>query len=156
LPAFVLLAVQAKPGSNFLFFNLLIWLPLWLLIMNKRIQAGTFLYPVLWGGAALIIAGMFIIGHRQQTYDKNNLHTLQPASSGEMINALMVSTNDLTIEEKKSFINLFLRKGEDPEETTSTAAIKKENVYRQILQRKINRPVKNQRPDDFSVKPVPK
>ena len=121
---------------------------------------GIILYAILWGVAIIIIAVIVITGYREQLPQKSffNGNALDnQASSGETINELMLSANELTIAEKNSFINLYL-KSTDPSSVVAFSKNKDEQklVYNQIFQRKMNK-LKNKNSDgDFSVKPVPK
>ena len=127
--------------------------------MSKKQPSGKRLYLILWGGTATITAAMVLIGFRQQLYEKNLLRNpfyKTENSSGEAINELLLSANELTIAEKKSFINHFLKQANNNEETTpDKTGRKKEDIYKVILQRKINR-LNGKTKDDFSVRPVPK
>lgn len=127
--------------------------------MNNKQPSGKMLYLILWGGTAIITAAMVVIGMRQQVYAKNILRNSfykADNSSGEIINELLLSANELTIAEKKSFINLFLKSGNDYEEAgAGTISRKREDVYKNILQRKLYR-LNGKTKEDFSVRPVPK
>lgn len=127
--------------------------------MNKKQPSGKILYLILWGGTAAITAAMVLIGFRQQVYEKNLLRNdfyKTENSSGEAINELLLSVNELTIAEKKSFINLFLKQVNNNGKTASDkSGPPKEDIYKVILQRKLNR-LNGKTRDDFSVRPVPK
>jgi hypothetical protein len=125
-----------------------------------RRNKGNILYASLWGVASVIIAVIIITGYREQLPQKSffNGHVIDNhTSSGETINELMLSANELTITEKKSFINLYLKSTD----VSSVIAYTKDSdeqkrVYNQIFQRKMKN-LKNKNSDgDFSVKPVPK
>ncbi len=120
---------------------------------------GKNLYFILWGGAALIGMAMAIIGYNQQRGEKKllkNRGLISNKSSDNAINELLLSGDELTIEEKKSFISLYLKPGDDEGAITyQKINTKREGVYKQILQRKMNR-LNGKPSDDFSVRPVPK
>jgi hypothetical protein len=126
--------------------------------MKKK--SGKILYAILWGGAIIIIALIIITGYREQLPQKSffggNILDNQN-SSGETINELMLSANELTIAEKKSFINLYLKSGDVG---SVVSYVKNQDgqrqVYRQIFQRKVNRLNNNNSDGDFSIKPIPK
>lgn len=127
--------------------------------MPYKESSGKKLYLILWGGAALIGIVMTVVGYWQQTDEKKILQNpafTNPASSGETINDLLLSAHELTIAEKKSFISLYNRQGDDiviP--INQKAKDKREEIYKLIFQRKMNK--LNGKPSaDFSVKPVPK
>jgi ethanolamine ammonia-lyase large subunit len=127
--------------------------------MHHNQPSGKILYLILWGGAAIIGTVMVIIGYSQQADEKNLLKSSAFATnklSGDAINDLLLSGDELTIAEKKSFISLYLK----PSENNGDIAYQKGNnksdeVYRLILQRKMNRSA-NKSTNDFSVKPIPK
>lgn len=124
--------------------------------MSNNQFSGKILYLTLWGGTLCIVTVMFFIGYQQQISEKKLENTFLNNSSypsGEAVNELMLSANDLTIEEKKAFINLFLKQ----ENTTINGEVipKRDAVYKRILDRKISKWT-GRNGDDFSIKPVPK
>ena len=126
-------------------------------MMKKK---GIILYAILWGVSIVMIAVIVITGYREQLPQKSffNGNALDnKTSSGETINELMLSANELTIAEKNSFINLYL-KSTDPSSVVAFSKNKDEQklVYNQIFQRKMNKLKNNNSDGDFSVKPVPK
>lgn len=127
--------------------------------MLYKESSGKKLYLILWGGAALIGAVMTVVGYLQQTDDKKLLRNpafINPTSSDETINDLLLSANELTIAEKKSFISLYHRQGDDTEiPIYQKAKDKRYEIYKQIFQRKMNK-LNGNSSADFSVKPVPK
>lgn len=121
---------------------------------------GKILYASLWGVASVIIAIIIITGYREQLPQRSffNGHVLDNrTSSGETINELLLSANELTIAEKKSFINLYL-KSTDAHSLMAGRMNKSEQkrVYNEIFQRKMNNLNNKKSDDDFSVKPIPK
>jgi hypothetical protein len=74
---------------------------------------------------------------------------------GENIDQLFLTANDLSISEKKAFINIYLK---TPRETPGSGKNEIRNkineLYNSILQRRMNRTTSKQQ-DGFSVKPVP-
>ncbi len=127
--------------------------------MNYKQPSGKKLYLILWGGAAFIGIIMVGISYKEQLDEKQllkNKFFITKTLSGESINDLLLSADELTIAEKKSFISLYLKPGSDQDAITyQKADNKRDEVYKLILQRKMNK--LNRRPsDDFSVKPVPK
>jgi hypothetical protein len=125
-----------------------------------RTNNGKILYASLWGVASVIIAVIIITGYREQLPQRNffNGHVLDNrTSSGETINELLLSANELTIAEKKSFINLYL-KSADASSLLADGRNKDEQkrVYNQIFQRKMNNLNNKNSDDDFSIKPIPK
>lgn len=127
--------------------------------MQYKESSGKKLYFILWGGAAIIGVVMTLVGYWQQTDEKKLLRNpafTDPKSSGETINDLLLSANELTIAEKKSFISLNLKQGEDIGIPISQKSKdKRDEIYKQIFQRKMNR-LNGNSSADFSVKPVPK
>lgn len=125
-----------------------------------RRNNGKILYASLWGVASVIIAVIIITGYREQLPQKSffNGHVLDNrTSSGETINELLLSVNELTIAEKKSFINLYLKSAD----ANSLIADRRNNdeqkkVYNQIFQRKMKDLNNKNSDDDFSIKPIPK
>lgn len=127
--------------------------------MQYRQLSGKILYLILWGGTALIAAGMIFFGHRQKVYDKELFRTLNfatDASSGDAINKLLMSADELNIAEKTSFISLYLKQDDEAGIITNQKIIKnREEVYKRIFQRKINK-LNGKPSEDFSVRPIPK
>ena len=127
--------------------------------MQYRQLSGKILYLILWGGTAVIAAGMVFFGHRQQVYYKKLFSTpnfAMDASSGDAINKLLISADELNIAEKTSFINLYLKQGDEAGIVTSQKVNKnREEVYKRIFQRKINK-LNGKPSEDFSVRPIPK
>lgn len=115
------------------------------------------LYLILWGGTAFISVAMALIG--QQVNEKKLLRNHDfptQTSSGEAINDLLLSADELTIEEKKSFISLYLKSDDKTGVLTyQNNKNKTEDVYKQIFQRKVNK-LKEKSSDDFSIRPLPK
>ena len=126
--------------------------------MIKKQPSGKYLYLILWGGTFLIAAAMVAISYQEQGVERklrNNIFSSKYAS-GEEINELMLSANELTIDEKKAFINLFLKQDTDTNDFFNRRNDDKRNdIYKRILQRKLNKGVGKQ-DADFSIKPVPK
>jgi hypothetical protein len=126
-------------------------------IAVKKHQSGKILYLILWSGTTIIGVVMMLMGYEKQLKNENYLKNpefTEQTSSGETINNLFLSADDLTIEEKKSFINL--RQGDDKETATYQGRKeKREEVYKKIFQRKIGK-LNGKSTSDFSIKPVPK
>ena len=126
--------------------------------MLHKEPSGKFFYLILWGGAALIGVIMVIIWKRQEINDKqllqNPLSRMQTLP-GEAINDLLLSVDELTIEEKKSFISLYLKPDGKTGVVTYSNNNNRDEMYKLILQRKLNR-VNRKSSDDFLVKPIPK
>ena len=127
--------------------------------MQYRQLSGKILYLILWGGTAVIAAGMIFFGHRQKVYDKELFRTLNfatDASSGDAINKLLMSADELNIAEKTSFISLYLKQDDEAGIITNQKIIKnREEVYKRIFQRKVNK-LNGKPSEDFSVRPIPK
>ncbi len=125
-----------------------------------RKKNGKILYVILWGVASVIIAVIIITGYKEQLPQKGFFNSNvfdKSTSSGEAINELLLSANELTIAEKKSFINLYLKSTD----VSSVAVYIKNNdeqkkVYNQIFQRKMNNLKNRNSDDDFSIRPIPK
>jgi len=79
-------------------------------------------------------------------------------AAGELINELLLSSQNLQLEEKKDFINLYLLlKSDSSYEGSLVIANKRNAVYKNILSRKLNNLTKTKNPrPDFSIKPVPR
>jgi hypothetical protein len=122
-------------------------------------RKGKSLYLILFSGTAIIVTAMLLVDYKQGVTNKAYLIS-SPAGTysgtGEDINKLLLSANELTIAEKTSLINLYLKTGE-PVAAVNFNLIKekREEVYSTILKRQINR-VSNRGAGDFSVRPVPK
>jgi hypothetical protein len=123
-------------------------------------QKGKALYLLLWMGAVIVTLVIIIAGSGDNVIIKHlfkDQTLVSPeANTDETINQLLISVDELNISEKRSFINLYLK----PTEVDSTpipAQIngEDENVYRQILHRRIERLKVKDQDEDFSVKPVP-
>lgn len=117
---------------------------------------GYSLYLFLWGGALLILVVMIIIGRQQKNISNNitsNLITDFTPSSDNIINDLLLSEEDLRFSKKTSFINLVLKNSEQEGEMSQEN--KEQNIYGLILQQKI-RKIRQQKPADFSIQPIPK
>ncbi len=125
---------------------------------GKAIKGGL-LYTILLTGTAIIVAVMFIIDRKLEvgiTGNKNgSTNKVVFMESDADINELLLSGGDLTIEEKTSLINLYLKNGE-PVAVKNFSTIKegRDLVYKEILKRQINKS-KNKPTSDFSVRPIP-
>ncbi len=123
-------------------------------------QKGKYLYLLLWITAGFIIAGIVFAGTTAANDGKNifiNQDFESPEATNETINELLLSADELSITEKKSFINLYLRPGENSITIVSAdSGREKENVYKQIFKRKVSSLRSKEVPSDFSIKPIPK
>ncbi len=124
--------------------------------MIIRWKEGKWLYSTLWSGAFLVIVITLLVGFRDSINEKNDSKKrVLPSgtASGETINELLLSAGQLSIAEKNSFINLYLKSSDGRTEASSTA---NEQLYKEIFQRKVNKLKKRNNNEDFSIKPVPK
>ncbi|MBL7725967.1 MAG: hypothetical protein JNK27_17640 [Chitinophagaceae bacterium] len=122
--------------------------------MLKRIR----LYVVLWTIAVIAVVFMMADGKYVSINEKNlfrNSGVESGVLSSETINELLLSANELSISEKKSFINLYLKSGSNPEGNDNENETR-EQIYQRIFQRKINKLQQKSRQEDFSIKPIPK
>lgn len=122
-------------------------------------MGGKTIYIVLISGTFVIIMLMLLFDYRQQLYEKKILFNIEKISQlrpGQNIDQLFLTANDLSVSEKKAFINIYLK---TPQKNVGIRrnGIKDEinELYNSILQRRINRTTSKQK-DNFSVKPVPK
>jgi len=116
------------------------------------------LYFFLWTGAVVAVAVMMIDGFNIKAREVNLFRSRgveQGVLTSETINDLLLSANELNISEKKSFISLYLKPG-----TSTTGADNsnetREQIYQNIFKRKIIKLQQKSRPEDFSIKPIPK
>lgn len=120
---------------------------------------GNKIYIVLVSGTAIIIALMLLFDYRQQQYEKKILISTEMISqlgSGENIDQLFLNANDLSISEKKAFINIYLKfPKEIPGVGKKEMKDRIDEIYNSILKRRIEQTSSKQK-DNFSVKPVPK
>jgi hypothetical protein len=120
---------------------------------------GKSIYMILISGAIIITSAMLLIDYNQQLLEKKLVKV--PASgnllsTGDKIDDLLLTTNELTIAEKKSFINIYLMSHQqEPGIVHDGVKKRRADLYNSILQRRINRTVAKPQ-EDFSVKPVPK
>lgn len=129
--------------------------------MKNLITKGHHLYLILFSGSAIIVLAMLLV---EKFMEPAQIKTTQLPSdvtnsytgSDEDISKLLLNDEELTIEEKKSLINLYLKDGAPNTKTATYAVIKekREKVYSEIMKRKINRD--RTTGSDFSVRPVPK
>jgi len=120
-------------------------------------QKGKALYLLLWMGAAIVTLIIIVAGNSDDLTVKHlfkDQNMVSPEVTDETINELLISVDELNISEKKSFINLYL-KPKDSDLSTTLAQSSGENVYRQILHRRIEKLKAKNQNEDFSVKPVP-
>lgn len=73
----------------------------------------------------------------------------------EIINDLLLSADELSIAEKNSFIQLYLKPGNKAEGMNKVLETK-EDVYKKIFQRKVNKLKQKDNDEDFFIKPIPK
>ncbi len=123
----------------------------------KRIQ----LYLLLCSGAALFVSIILTAGSLKKPATSHNFFkNIDPRfsqASSETVNELLLSKDELSIAEKNSFINLYLKPSDFSASKNIPIAPAPASIYRQILDRKINNlKAKSNRTDDFIVKPVPK
>jgi hypothetical protein len=125
-----------------------------------KLPKGSWLYSILFSGTAVIIAVMLIVDYNLQI-ETRKAHITLPADNlysenGDDINKLLLSGNELTIEEKTSLINLYLKTGEPVAVLkNNTIKQKREELYNAILKRQINK-FKKSGSNDFSIRPVPR
>ncbi len=123
-------------------------------------QKARSLYLALWTGAVVVTLIIVMTGYSDDKPGKHLLRTqdiLSTDAANETINELLLSAGQLTIAEKTSFINLYLK----PEQASTSGHTDnnntdRDNVYQQILNRRINNLKSKSDQNDFSVKPVPK
>lgn len=124
---------------------------------NNYWRAGRRLYLLLWSGTFLIT--MIMVNLKYNKPKSINLFknkAFDPsASTGYAINELLLSTGQLEIAEKKSFISLYLKPDEGVYKVIVEQSVN-ENVYKAIFQRKINSLQQKKKNYDFSIKPIPK
>ncbi len=110
-------------------------------------------------GTILITILMLIIDYRQQEYEKEQLQfrlTRSDLQPGKNIDQLLLTGNDLSVTEKNAFINIYLKSPEiSANGDKGSTKNKRDELYRSILQRRINRTTSKPQ-EDFSVRPVPK
>jgi hypothetical protein len=120
---------------------------------------GKSIYLILVVGAITITLVMLLLDRKQQRLDRKLIRLPSSdnfISTGEKIDELLLTTNELTIAEKKSFINIYLMSQQQETGMTYDGVKKRRaDLYHTILQRRINRAVAKPQ-EDFSVKPVPK
>lgn len=122
--------------------------------MLKKIR----LYVVLWTIAVIAVVFMMADGAYVSINEKNLFRNSSVESgvlTSETINELLLSANELSISEKKSFINLYLKSGNSPEGSDNGNETR-EQIYQEIFQRKINKLQQKSKQEDFSIKPIPK
>jgi len=127
--------------------------------MKYNLTSGRKLYLILWGGTLFITIAAILFGNWQEFREKRvlKIQTQEEQQVSERgIDGLLLSSNDLTLAEKKSFISLYLKPGEDIETSIYREAKQKhKEVYKQIFQRKLAR-IKTKSTDNFFVGPLPK
>lgn len=118
------------------------------------------LYLKLIAGTVLILATMFIADEWIQVAGKNKdqMKFLQRSSaSGELINNLLISVDEMTIAEKTAFINLYLKQDNLASEGRyADIRQQRTEVYSKILRRKVNKANHGKADDDFYIQAVPK
>ena len=126
-------------------------------------QKGKNLYLLLWVIAIFFIGGIILTGNAEINAGKNlfkNQDFETAGTTNETINELLLSADELSIAEKNSFVNLYLKPVESNGVITATATEgdnEKDDIYKQIFNRKINKlKVKKGGSSDFSIKPIPK
>lgn len=118
------------------------------------------IYLVLLSGTVLILIAMFIadVAIEGAMRDKGHVKTLQQkAASGERINDMLISADELTIEEKTAFINLYLKQNNpQPGNTNEDIRQQRTEVYSKIFRRKANQARTVNSDEDFYIKEIPK
>jgi hypothetical protein len=129
--------------------------------MKNLFMKGHYLYFILFSGTAIIILAMLWVEKfiEPEPVKGNFLptditHTYTETDAD--ISKLLLNEEGLTIEEKKSLINLYLKDGAPTSRLVTYDVIKekREKVYSEIMKRKIS--VDNEGGGNFSVRPVPK
>lgn len=120
-----------------------------------------YLYVVLLAGTFIILSGMIVVDKRINNYKtKNTFLEVKKGSekTGETINELLLSADELTITEKTAFINLYLKTAELPNELAiEEIKNQRKEVYSNILKRKIGKAkAAGSDDEDFIIKAVPK
>lgn len=126
-------------------------------LLHVSWQKGRPLYLLLWASAVSLCIVASLAGNIDDRKGKHlftNPGLLSSDANNETINELLLSAGELTIVEKNSFINLYLKPG--AADKTISADTNREAVYKQILNRKIKNLKAKNGDSDFSVKPVPK
>jgi hypothetical protein len=124
-------------------------------------QSGKKYYLSLWGGALLITFLVITMGFWNKKTSNGMLKQVEfspDQAAGELINELLLSSQNLQLEEKKDFINLYILLRSDSNYEGALVIENKRNaVYKNILSRKLNNLTKTKKPQaDFSIKPVPR
>lgn len=118
------------------------------------------IYGTLIAGTALIVGIMLFIDYREQRHEKRVLISsmkIKGAAETKSIDELFLNTSEISIAEKKAFINLYLKIPQNISKTQKNEINEKRDaLYYSILQRRINRNTTSKPQDDFSIKPVPK
>ena len=122
-------------------------------------QKQKFIYFILSAGTILILTGMFFIeleGTKTGRERNGDIVMQRSSVSGEIINSLLISAEELTIAEKTAFINLYLKS--DNQQTGNYSNIRQQRtaVYTNILRRKTSQAKSANSGDDFYIKEVPK
>lgn len=114
-------------------------------------------YGLLWGIALAITLAMFLL--EKFAFTASERQIMKPgfhmtSVTSESINELLLSAKDLNINEKQSFINLYLKN--DNNLTTSYPQTQAENIYNRIFEKKVASIKTKPNSNDFSIKPIPK
>lgn len=130
--------------------------------MKHLLLSGKHLYLILFSGTAVIILAMLLVERNiELSMTDSSLKTRQVGTitnaSSNNLNQLLLKSGELTIEEKKSLINLYLKGDGSAGETVSYALIKqkRDEVYGAILKRQLTK-TEPEQSSDFSIRPVPK
>lgn len=115
------------------------------------------LFILLWSGAIVVMLVMILDGVILDAAQKRTVKTPGEVNiwGSETINDLLLSADELSIAEKNSFIQLYLKPGNEAGGMNKVLETK-ENVYKKIFQRKINKLKQANSNEDFSIKPIPK
>src|SRR5688572_14722458 len=115
------------------------------------------LYLLLWGFTIAIAATMLLLEKKGD--QKDALHIMKPgfnsaSVTNQTINELLLTAKDLNLDEKKSFINLYLKSGDDIEAANNQA--QPISVYNKIFEKKVDIIKTKKKQKDFSIQPIPK
>lgn len=115
------------------------------------------LYILLWSGAFVVMLIMILDGFILYAAQKKTIRTSGEANvwGSETINNLLLSADELSIAEKNSFIQLYLKPGNEAYSTINVQEAN-ESVYKKIFERKVNSLRQSNKDEDFSIKPIPK
>jgi len=122
-------------------------------------QKQRLIYFILSAGTILILTGMFFIDWEKAKPGrerKGDISKQRNSVSGEIINSLLISAEELTIAEKTAFINLYLKSENQQTDGYNNIRQQRTAVYTNILRRKTSQAKSANSGDDFYIKEVPK